>query len=111
MATKRKLIGFDRETWQALELLSRDSGKNLQGLTDEAFADLLVKQHRPRTLKEALKQSSRREPSTRIGRRSGAAPVTYPAEGVMAHNTEQEALAIEPTIFLPSSFCRRDKRG
>jgi hypothetical protein len=53
MAPKRKLIGFDPETWQALELLSRDSGKDLQELADEAFADLLAKHHRPRTLKDA----------------------------------------------------------
>jgi len=63
MAPKRKLIGFDAETWQALELLARDSGKDLQELADEAFADLLAKHHRPRTLKDALKQSTRREPA------------------------------------------------
>ena len=57
----RKLIGFDPETKQALELLARDSGKDLQQLADEAFADLLTKYHRPRTFKDALTQSSRRE--------------------------------------------------
>ena len=60
---KRKLIGFDPETWQALKLLSRDSGNALQELADEAFADLLVKHHRPRTLRDALKESTRREPA------------------------------------------------
>ena len=50
MAPNRKLIGFDPEILQALELLSRDSGKDLQALADEAFADLLAKHHRPRTL-------------------------------------------------------------
>jgi hypothetical protein len=59
-ASKRKLIGFDPETLQALELLSRDSGKSVQELADEAFNDLLAKHHRPRTLKDALKQSSQR---------------------------------------------------
>jgi hypothetical protein len=54
MAPKRKLIGFDPETWQALDLLARDSGKDLQALADEAFADLLAKHHRPRSLKDAL---------------------------------------------------------
>jgi hypothetical protein len=63
MASTRKLIGFDEETLQALELYARDSGKNLQQLADEAFADLLAKHQRPRTLKEALKQSTRREPA------------------------------------------------
>ena len=59
----RKLIGFDPETLQALELLSSDSGRSLQQLADEAFTDLLAKHHRPRTLKDALKQSSRPVPA------------------------------------------------
>ena len=63
MASKRRLIGFDPETWQAIDVLARDRGKTIQELADEAFADLLVKHHRPRTLKEALKQSARREPA------------------------------------------------
>lgn len=63
MASKRKLIGFDAETLQALDLLSRDSGKSIQELAGEAFADLLAKHRRPRTLKDALKQSSRSEPA------------------------------------------------
>jgi hypothetical protein len=63
MASKRRLIGFDPETWQAIEVLARDRAKTIQELADEAFADLLVKHHRPRTLKEALKQSARRAPA------------------------------------------------
>ena len=63
MAPKRKLIGFDPETLRALELLSRDSGKSIQRLADEAFADLLSKHDRPRTLMDALKRSTRREPA------------------------------------------------
>ncbi len=63
MAAKRKLIGFDPETLRALEQLARDSGGSVQDLADEAFADLLAKHHRPRTLKEALKQSARSEPA------------------------------------------------
>ena len=59
----RKLIGFDPETEQAINLLSRDTGKSLQELANEAFADLLAKHHRPRTLKDALKQSSRAQPA------------------------------------------------
>ena len=74
MAPNRKLIGFDPATLQALELLSRDSGKDLQALAEEAFADLLAKHHRPRTLKDALKQSTRREPANenRPPRRRGS---------------------------------------
>jgi Antitoxin-like ribbon-helix-helix len=63
MAPKRKLIGFDAETLQALEMLARDSGKSVQKLADEAFADLLAKHRRPRSLKDALKQSARGEPA------------------------------------------------
>ena len=63
MAAPRKLIGFDPETLRALELYAKDSGKSLQDLADEAFADLLAKHQRPRSFKEALKQSTRREPA------------------------------------------------
>jgi hypothetical protein len=63
MASKCKLIAFAPETLQALDLLSRDSGKDLQALADEAFADLLAKHQRPRTLKDALRQSTRNRPA------------------------------------------------
>jgi hypothetical protein len=43
MASKRKLIGFDPEIWQALDLLAKDRRKSIQELADEAFADLLAK--------------------------------------------------------------------
>ena len=51
------------QTWHALHLLSRDSMKSLQELADEAFRDLLKKHHRPATLKQALKESLRRQPA------------------------------------------------
>jgi hypothetical protein len=56
---KRKLIGFDADTWHALHLLAHDTMKDFQEITDEAFADLLKKYHRPVGLKEALRQSAR----------------------------------------------------
>jgi hypothetical protein len=56
---RRKLVEFDEETWQALDLLGRDSMKTLQELADEAFRDLLRKYDRPTDLKAALKQSVR----------------------------------------------------
>jgi hypothetical protein len=59
----RKLIEFDAATLQALELLGRDSMKDLQELADEAFRDLLKKHGRPSTLKEALRQSTRQTPA------------------------------------------------
>jgi hypothetical protein len=43
--------------------LSRDSLKSLQELADEAFADLLRKHGRPVTLKQALRESARRQPA------------------------------------------------
>ena len=72
MAPRRKLIGFDDETLQAVELLSRDTGKTLQQLADEAFTDLLAKHHRPRTLKDALKQSSQRTPANENRKRGNS---------------------------------------
>ena len=61
--TKRKLVEFRPEIWQALCLLARDSGKNLEALADEAFTDLLRKYQRPLSLKEALRESARRLPA------------------------------------------------
>ena len=60
---RRKLIGFDEETWHALNLLSRESMKSFQELADEAFRDLLHKYGRPTDLKAALRESAR--PSAR----------------------------------------------
>lgn len=59
----RKLIEFDAPTLQALELLGRDSMKDLQELADEAFRDLLDKHDRPTGLKEALRRSTRQVPA------------------------------------------------
>jgi hypothetical protein len=55
---RRKLVEFDAQTWQALDLLARDSMKTLQELADEAFRDLLRKYERPTDLKAALRQSA-----------------------------------------------------
>jgi len=56
--TLRKLIAFDEETWNALDLLARDSASSLQELADEAFRDLLKKHGRPTDLRAALKASA-----------------------------------------------------
>ena len=58
-----KRIEFDAETWHALRLLSGDSMRSLQELADEAFGDLLKKHGRPVTLKQALRESLRRQPA------------------------------------------------
>jgi len=60
---RRKLIAFAPEIWQAIELLAMDSGRSVQWIADEAFLDLLRKYHRPTSLKEALRESTRRLPA------------------------------------------------
>jgi hypothetical protein len=57
-----KRIQLDDETWQALDLLSRDSMKSFQELSDEAFDDLLKKYGRPTDLKTPLKRSIQTAP-------------------------------------------------
>jgi hypothetical protein len=69
-----KRIQFDDATWQALDLLARDSMKDFQELADEAFADLLKKHQRPVTLKEALRESARRAPANDPGTKSRRRP-------------------------------------
>ncbi len=54
---RRKLIAFDEATWQAIDVLARDSMKTWQELSDEAFRDLLKKHGRADDLKTALKLS------------------------------------------------------
>jgi len=53
-----KRVQLDDETWGALDLLARDQMKTFQELADEAFADLLKKNHRPVELKDALRKSA-----------------------------------------------------
>jgi hypothetical protein len=71
-----KRVQFDPATWAAVDLLAKDTMKDFQELADEAFADLLKKHHRPVELKDALRQSLRREPAndrrpTRSTRKGG----------------------------------------
>jgi hypothetical protein len=73
---RRKLVGFDEETWHALNLLSRESMKTFQELADEAFRDLLNKYKRPTDLKAALRESAR--PSAVPG--SGVSRRRHPTE-------------------------------
>ena len=54
-----KRVVFDRETWNALDLMARDRMMTFQELSDEAFRDLLKKHGRPTDLRSALKQSAR----------------------------------------------------
>jgi hypothetical protein len=69
---RRKLVEFDQETWQALDLLARDSMQTFQELSDEAYRDLLRKHGRPTDLKAALKASAQAsEPGAPTPRRDG----------------------------------------
>jgi hypothetical protein len=52
-----KRLQFDEATWNAVDLLSKDTLKDLQELAEEAFADLLKKHNRPTDLKSALRKS------------------------------------------------------
>ncbi len=61
--TKRKMVALSTELWHALELMMRDSGKDLYALAQEAVTDLLCKHRRPVSLKDALKESARRLPA------------------------------------------------
>jgi hypothetical protein len=53
-----KRVQFDDETWQALDLLAKDTMMTFQELADEAFRDLLKKHGVPASLKEALRRSA-----------------------------------------------------
>jgi hypothetical protein len=59
----RRRIGFDAETWLALDRLAKDRMSTVQELADEAFRDLLKKHRRPTTLKEMLRESVRSHPA------------------------------------------------
>jgi hypothetical protein len=60
---KRRMIALRAELWQALEIMMRDSAKQLDALAEEAVTDLLRKHRRPASLKEALKESTRMLPA------------------------------------------------
>ena len=66
---RRKLIAFDEETWQALDVFARESMKTWQELSDEAFRDLLKKHGRANDLKTALKLSIKQSGADNATRR------------------------------------------
>jgi hypothetical protein len=68
---RRKLVEFDEETWNALDLLARDRMASFQELADEAFRDLLRKYHRPVGLRAALKASAESETGRKRVQRAG----------------------------------------
>ena len=54
-----KRLQFDRETWNAIDLLARDQMKSVEEITEEAFRDLLKKHGRSADFREQLKLSAR----------------------------------------------------
>jgi hypothetical protein len=62
-STMRKCVQLDAECWHAVQQLGLERGKSLDELALEAFRDLLKKHHRPATLRDALRQSTRLLPA------------------------------------------------
>ena len=52
-----KRVQFDDETWEAIVAVARRTGSSFQGLTEEAFADLLKKHKQPVGMMASLKES------------------------------------------------------
>jgi hypothetical protein len=52
-----KRVEFDDETWQAIQAVTRQTGKSFQELASAAFADMLKKQGQPVGFKAALEAS------------------------------------------------------
>ena len=54
-----KRLRFDRETWNAIDLMAREQMKSIEEITEEAFRDLLKKHGRSADFREQLKLSAR----------------------------------------------------
>jgi hypothetical protein len=52
-----KRVQFDDETWEAIQAVSRRTGKSVQELASTAFTDLLAKHNQPVGFKAALETS------------------------------------------------------
>ncbi len=64
-----KRILFDRETFDAVDLMAREQMKDLNELADEAFTDLLKKHGRTADFRQALKLSARQAVKSKPSRR------------------------------------------
>jgi hypothetical protein len=51
-------IELSAQTWHALDDLSQETGRHLNDLAEEAFADLIKKRRRPRSLRDALRTAT-----------------------------------------------------
>jgi hypothetical protein len=56
-------IALAPDASHALDQLAHDTGRSIHDLADEAICDLLKKHRRPRSLLEALRQSTRQHPA------------------------------------------------
>jgi hypothetical protein len=63
-----KRLQFDRETWNAIDLMAREQMKSVEEITEEAFRDLLKKHGRSADFREQLKLSARAAKKTSRGR-------------------------------------------
>ena len=63
-----KRLQFDRETWNAIDLMARDQMKSIEEITEEAFRDLLKKHGRSADFREQLKLSVRAAKKTSRGK-------------------------------------------
>jgi hypothetical protein len=54
-----KRLRFDRETWNAIDLMAREQMKSIEEITEEAFRDLLKKHGRSADFREQLRLSAR----------------------------------------------------
>jgi hypothetical protein len=52
-----KRVQFDADTWEAITAVSKTTGRSLQQLTNEAFADMLKKHEQPVGLMQSMKES------------------------------------------------------
>jgi hypothetical protein len=68
--TVGKRLKFDRETWNAIDLMARDQMKSVEEITEEAFRDLLKKHGRSADFREQLKLSARAAKSKTLSRTS-----------------------------------------
>ena len=64
-----KRVQFEEATWNAVDLLGKDTMKDFQELADEAFDDLLKKYNRPTDLKSALRKSISGTDATQMARK------------------------------------------
>jgi hypothetical protein len=69
-----KRLQFDRETWNAVDLMARDQMKSVEEITEEAFRDLLKKHGRSADFREQLKLSVRAAKRERPGAGISRAP-------------------------------------